>query len=154
MLCTIILQTKNSLWGGCCMKPIFHNLLALAGGIAVSMVLITAVQVVNSMLFPLPEGIDIYNIEDVQALWEAVPFGSMMMVELSYLLGSLGGGYIIGTFAKSNHALFALVLGALLTIANVVNIMSIPHPLWMAILTMVTFIPATFLGCYLAQKLK
>ena len=133
------------------MKPIFKNLFTLAIGFIVSCAVISLVQYINQLMFPFPEGFDFSNKEDLARLLEVIPVPAMLMVELSYILGSLIGGFTIGTYAQSHHLFYAGVLGGILTLANILNIMSIPHPLWMSGLTMITFIPMALIGCSLAH---
>ena len=65
---------------------------------------------------------------------------------LSAILLADVAGYIIGKFSKSRHITLALGIGGLFTIANISNLVSIPHPVWLAILTTVIFLPCAWLG--------
>jgi hypothetical protein len=132
------------------MKTLFKNLLILFLGLVASCIVISLVQFANARLFPLPEGLDFYK--DHELLKKVITVPMMLMVELSYILGSFAGGYIIGRYIAFNPYLYAGLLGLLLTLTNVINIMSIPHPVWMIVLTSITFIPMSLLGCKLTQK--
>ena len=129
-----------------------RNVLAFVAGLAVSIAVISGFQYLNSLLFPLPAGLDPKNPDDVAAIVAQAPFLAMLGVEISYAAGSLLGGAIIGTIASHRAVAFALGLGALLTVFNITNLVSIPHPLWMAILTTITFVPLTWLGARLTAK--
>ena len=129
-----------------------RNVLAFVAGLAVSIAVISGFQYLNSLLFPLPAGLDPKNPDDVAAIVAQAPFLALLGVEISYAVGSLLGGAIIATIASHRAVALALGLGALLTVFNITNLVSIPHPLWMAILTTITFVPLTWLGARLTAK--
>ncbi len=116
-------------------------------------VLTMLVQQINLQMFPFPEGM---NQEDPKAMaqWIAgLPVTAMLMVELSYIVGSLGSGFMVGRFSPAYTA-SAWVVGVLWTLANIMNVMAIPHPTWMLVLTMVTFIPMVWVGTKLGLKVR
>lgn len=127
-----------------------RHILTVAGALIVGVVGITAVQAVNSMLFPLPEGLDLTDPAMAQQVLEQVPVAAMLGVEVSYIVGSLAAGLLVGRTARRRHIALAIVVGAVFTGLNVINMMQIPHPLWMAVLTTVTFVPVAWLGCRLS----
>ena len=129
-----------------------RNVLAFVAGLAVSIAVISGFQYLNSLLFPLPAGLDPKNPDDVAAIMTQAPFLAMLGVEISYAAGAFLGGAIVATIASHRAVAFALGLGALLTVFNITNLVSIPHPLWMAILTTITFVPLTWLGARLTAK--
>ena len=117
-----------------------------------SFVLISLIQTVDHLIFPPPAGLDPKNPDDVAAIVAQAPFLAMLGVEISYAAGSFLGGATIGKIASHRAVALALGLGALLTVGNVVNLATIPHPLWMAILTTITFVPLTWLGARLTAR--
>lgn len=68
------------------------------------------------------------------------------MLELSYFVGSLGAGILIAIFVKRGRLIYVLIVGGLLTIAGFFNLASVPHPLWLAIVTSLTYLPVAYLG--------
>ncbi len=129
-----------------------RTVLALVAGLAVSFVVISGIQYVDHLIFPPPAGLDPTNPDDVAAIVAQAPFLAMLGVEISYAAGSFLGGATIGKIAPRRAVVLALGLGALLTVGNVVNLATIPHPLWMAILTTITFLPLTWLGARLTAR--
>ena len=129
-----------------------RNVLAFVAGLAVSIAVISGFQYLNSLLFPLPAGLDPKNPDDVAAIVAQAPFLAMLGVEISYAAGAFLGGAIVGKIVSGRAVAFALGLGALLTVFNITNLVSIPHPLWMAILTTITFVPLTWLGARLTAR--
>jgi hypothetical protein len=129
-----------------------RNVLALVGGVVICGVVITLVQMLSHWMYPFPAGMDPSDPKAIEAMLPHLPLGALLMVELSYLLGSGCGGWVVGRFARSRQDWLAVGLGAVFTLANVANLVQIPHPLWLAVLTTVTFIPVALLASRLARR--
>jgi hypothetical protein len=109
-------------------------------------VVIAAVQAVGHQLYPLPPGLDVNNPSALAASIAEAPAGALWMVELGYVLGSFAAGAAIRRLAPGRGARLPLIIGALFTLAGFMNLAAIPHPLWFAVLTTVTYIPMSLLG--------
>ena len=129
-----------------------RNMLAFVAGLAVSIGVISGIQYLNTLIFPLPAGLSFENPQDLAEIVAQTPLPAMLGVEISYAAGSFLGGATIGKIASGRAVAFALGLGALLTVFNIMNLVSIHHPLWMAILTTITFVPLTWLGARLTAR--
>ncbi len=127
---------------------------AVVAGLFGSVVLIMAVQAVGTWLYPPPPGTDLTDPEAVAALMAQMPLGALLMVELSYVVGSLGGGVIARLVSADRATVQALVVGGLLTLAGFANLAAIPHPLWFAVLSTATYVPCAMLGAVAAARLR
>ena len=126
---------------------------AVVAGLAGSVALIMAVQAVGTWLYPPPPGTDFTDPEAVAALMAQIPLGALLMVELSYAAGSLGGGVIVRLVSPDRTTVLAVVVGGLLTLAGFANLAAIPHPLWFGVLSTVTYVPCAVLGAAAAVRL-
>lgn len=127
-----------------------RNVLAVLAALVVGNLTIFGVQSLNWALFPMPPGVDFDDPAAVAAMVAAMPLGAFAGIELSYLAGSVLPGFVVAKAAGSRHLALAAVVGALFTVANTLNLMAIPHPLWFAALTTVTFLPVTLAVTWLA----
>lgn len=129
------------------LRPILVALLALVvGAIGIGLV-----QGLNFVLFPPPPGLDFNDPVQLEAIMEQMPLGALLMVELSYALGCLLAGAVVGRLAGPHRMTVAGVVGLLYTLAGFANLASVPTPLWLAVLTTVTYIPACLLGARLLR---
>ncbi len=69
----------------------------------------------------------------------------MLTISILRAVGATVSAFIAGNIG---------ITGVLFTLANVANIMAIPHPTWMVILTMITFLPLTFAGAALGARVR
>ncbi len=115
---------------------------------------ITLGQVLNGLCFPMPEGMDMNDPAAFAAWVQTLPVAAMLGVELSYIVGSLLCGFV-GAVAHPPHGrVIALVTGVFFTLANIMNVMAIPHPNWMVVLTMITFVPLSVAGAALGARVR
>ncbi len=128
------------------------RLAAIVAGLVVSFVLITAVQQISVRLFPPPGGMDPNDPAAIARFMQQLPIGALLLVALSYAVGSLGGGVGVGLVARSAAYGLAAVVGGLLTLAGFMNLAAIPHPAWFAVVTTLTYVPCTLLGTYAVAR--
>ena len=124
---------------------------AVVAGLIVAVLIIMAVQAVSGALYPAPPDLDFTDREAVAAYARQLPIGALLIVALSYLLGSLAAGATVGRLARDRHTWLGVVAGVVLTLAGFMNLAAIPHPVWFAVITTVTYIPSAWLGVRLAR---
>ena len=121
---------------------------AVGAGLVVSFMLITLVQALSVRIFPPPPGLDPNDPAALARFMQQLPLGALLLVALSYAVGSVGGGVGVGLVARQAAYGLAAVVGGLLTIAGFANLAAIPHPAWFAVVTTLTYVPCTLLGAY------
>lgn len=132
------------------MHPIFVTILALLAALIASNLLIFLIQSLSNALFPLPSTVDPSDKGQLRRHIRQLPIGAFVLVELSYVLGSFVGGFVVATLVPA-HSLFAAGgVGAVLTMCGVGNMMSIPHPVWFAVVSTASFVPCALLGGHVA----
>ncbi len=67
-----------------------------------------------------------------------------------WTLGSLVGGYIAARISRLHKRGAALSIGILMVVLVIMNILMIPHPLWLSVLGVTLPVPFALLGRKLA----
>ena len=107
-----------------------RRILAIVTGIGVGGVLIAAFEGLNSILFPLPDGVDM---SDPEALGRALADAGPQVlggVALAYFWGAFVGAWLATSIADSEHRHFAGVVTAFFLLGAVFTLFSFPHPAW------------------------
>jgi predicted MFS family arabinose efflux permease len=104
------------------------------------------VEAIGHQVYPLPEGLDMKNIEAVKAYVAALPTGALLFVLLAYGLGSFAGGWLAAKIARTSQIHLPLTVGGIQLLFGIMNIVMIPHPTWFAIAAVIVFLPAAYLG--------
>ena len=127
------------------------SIIAVVLAVLLAGVVIAAVQLVNTQIFPLPPGVDFNDREAMSRAVSSMPAGGFVLLLLSYTLGALAGGWLAARMAPRRPLLHAMIVGVLLLAAGVMNFVSIPHPLWVTVLGLLIFLPMAWLGASLAR---
>ena len=123
-----------------------RRFLRVCAALAAAMVAILAIQSLNYVLFPPAEGLDPNDPEDLLTIVASMPAIALWMVEFSYLLGSTIGGFVAVKLARPTAMRPAWVVGLVLMVLGALNAMQIPQPLWLTVVSLITFVPAAIAG--------
>ena len=109
-----------------------RNIGAVVVGLIAGSIWNTALILLNSqVLFPVPEGTDIQDPEQMKAYVATLPAHAFLVV-LAAHVGQAGiGGWIAARLGKSRPMLLAGVIGALTVIGAVYNQITLEGPGWM-----------------------
>ena len=112
------------------MNPVVRSVLAVIAGMLVAFVLIALVQTIGMRVYPPPTAVNPSDPESLRAMMAQIPRGALLFVLLSYAVGSVAGGWIAARFAPGAGMRHAMVVAALLFGAGLMNLVTIPHPVW------------------------
>lgn len=111
--------------------------------------LIALIQAIGHKMYPVP---DPSNKIAFKNAIKNLPLGAFFMVEAAYIVGSFTGGYVTAWVAATHEEQLSIGLGGMLTVFGFINLFTIPHPLWFAVLTTCTYVPACWTGGVLALR--
>ena len=131
-----------------------RKILAVVGGVILGGVVVFVVEWISSKVYPLPPGLDLNNREAMKAYVAALPIGALLFVLLAYVLGSLAGGWLAAKIARDSRLHLPLTVGGVLLFFGIINLVTIPHPLWFAMVSILVFLPAAYLGGRLGATAK
>jgi hypothetical protein len=131
-------------------RNIFSTFLGVLSGIFI----IFLMEIVSHIIYPLPAGIDIKDMEAIKAYTNAAPTIIFVLLIVSYSLGAIVGGLIAAAIALQNKISKAITVGGILMGLGAYNLFMIPHPVWTIIISIFLFIPCSYLGGYLGVKIS
>src|SRR5256885_6959017 len=79
-------------------------------------------------LYPLPPGVDPKNPESLARAMRSIPAAALVVVVIGWTAGALLGSWLAARVARSVWP--AVGVGALVVCGAVANMLTIPHPLW------------------------
>jgi hypothetical protein len=137
------------------MNPIVRNILAVVAGAVLGSLVNGAIITLGHSIIPPPEGADLTTMEGFKvaiALFEPKHF---VMPFLAHAVGTLVGAFLAAKIAGSYKIRMALIVGLLFFIVGLINVLSVPAPLWFDILDLgAAYLPMAFLGGMLAVGRK
>ena len=131
---------------------ILKRVLAVFVGIMFGGLVVWAVEMLGHSLYPPPANFDFNDKNALDAFITNAPFGSKLFIIIAYASGSFIGGLITQLIAQTKTNTPSLITGTFLMIAGIMNMLNIPHPLWMVISCVAVFIPFAYLGGFVIRK--
>ena len=129
-----------------------RSILGIVLGIVLAMVVIFAIQGVGMLVYTPPAGMDWQDRQAMAAHIANMSPGQFAFLLASYALGTLAGAWLVATVARRRPVLHGLVLGGFFLLGNIVNLSSLPHPLWFVVVTTLLFLPLAVAGARLAAR--
>lgn len=129
---------------------------SIALGLAVALIIITALQWAGHRLFPLPATLDWNEPAQWARYWAEAPRGALLMVLLSYAFGACDGAILAAWLAPQQPWRHAAVVIAIIALLALLNVLSLPHPDWFVWSLLPVFLLALFaggkIGCMLHDR--
>jgi MFS family permease len=125
-----------------------RKILAVIAGLVVANVLLTGLEMACMKVFPLPPGTDFSNPEAVRAAVAHMPLSAMVWVLAAQVIGTFAGALVAARIGRTAQVKLALIVGVVETIGATANMLTIPHPAWFWIASLLLLVPASlFAGC-------
>ncbi len=119
----------------------------IVAGAATAVAVIMLIETIGHLAFPLPDDLALRDPETVAEPVPAMPAAAKLIVVMAWFGGALAGGYVAKRICGRRWAAWAIA--ALVAAAGIVNVMMIPHPVWMQIAAVI----APLVGGLLAEHL-
>ncbi len=130
-----------------------QRLLALFAGIITAMVVMMTVEQITARMYPVPEGFDKTNLEQIKAFKASLPEGAFLMVLLAHGLGTLLGALGASYLAKQEIPRMCGTITAAMLMLAIMSMMAQPHPTWFAPADVLVILAMCPLAIKLARKL-
>ena len=127
-----------------------RNVVAIVGGIGIAFVTVMLVDMLNHAVYPPPSGIDFSDPDSIRPYMDTLPIGALLLVMASSAVAAFVGtlfACFVGTVRPQNCA---AIVGGMVFAATVANFIAIPHPLWLAIATLLAVIVSAWLAMQIA----
>lgn len=112
----------------------------LAGAVAMSLT-VAGVQMIGHRLWPLPAGIDPSNHAQMAGIVESMPVAAKAWVVLAYAIATAVAVLVATTIARTRWKGLGIALGGLMVVLCIINLLMLPHPLWMIVATLAIPLP-------------
>ena len=133
-----------------------RSFLAVLAGLALGIFVITAVESIIPMVYPLPKAVDPSDPEALRAMMAGMPTGVFVILMAGWTFGALAGGLLAARLASTwfhrAPLAHALAVGVVQTSGAIANFAMLPHPTWVLVAGLVVFIPMALLGGKLGQR--
>lgn len=138
------------------MNPTLRNILAVLAGLVAGGVVNMALIQLGGMLMPPPEGVDVNDINSINAHIGEYSVAQLLAPFLAHALGALVGAFVVARLAVSRHMVLALLIGGLNLVGGAMAVSMIPNsPLWFNMLDLgVAYLPMAWFGGRLGTRIR
>lgn len=112
-------------------NPVVRGIVAVIAGVLVTGAIVFALEMLGHIVFPPPPGLDIAKPEDQARIVAAMPVGAKIAVVVAWFFGALAGAIVAARIGRSPR--YAWAIGIFTVAMCIISLVSIPHPVWMAI---------------------
>src|SRR4051812_41278425 len=128
--------------------------LAVVCGVVTGVAIVACGDAVVSYLYPLPPGLKIDDKVAFQEYVSNIPAQLLALMLCFWLLSSLAGGLVAALINPAEWRRASTVTGSILLVAAILNMLGVPHPLWMWAVAVLLYLPAARLGGMLGGRRK
>ncbi|REC40610.1 hypothetical protein [Chryseobacterium sp. 5_R23647] len=111
-----------------------RKILAVFAGVIVASICIWAIETLNHMMYPYPDGMKPNDMEGFKSYIETLPFLGKFMVIVGYAVGALVSGFIATKISKDGKPTAAIICGIVFLVFTIYNMTVLPTPIWFWIL--------------------
>lgn len=123
-------------------------------GLIAGVITIGVVEGISSLIHPMPEGLD-WNDKKARGEWVmSLPFSAYLMILLAHAGGAFVAAMVCQLIVRDRWVAAWVGLGVFLLLGGLVNFVSIPHPMWVAVSDLLLYVPSAVLGGTAATKLR
>jgi hypothetical protein len=122
-----------------------RKIFAVVLGVIAAVVIIIAIEALGHSLFPLPAGMDVTDTDAMKAYIVTLPTAALLIVMAAWIIATLAGGIIACIIARETPLIYSAIIGGLVLLGTIINLMSLPHPLWFSITSVLAIIATIFI---------
>lgn len=127
-------------------KLIFNRIFSILTGLVAGAIVIGLLEMVNHTMYPLPDGLDAANRDVFKDYIMTLPLTAFLFLLVAHGVGAMVGGFVASKMAQVQKRGAAMFVGFILVLAGVLNLLSVPHPLWFSIADVLIYTPMALVG--------
>lgn len=137
------------------MNPVFRNTLAVIAGLFVGSVVNMSIILMSGSIIPPPNGADVTTMEGLQKTMHLFEPKHFLFPFLAHAIGTFAGAATTALIAVNHKTKLALIIGAFFLLGGIVNVCTLPSPMWYTLVDLVfAYIPTSYLALRLFGKSK
>lgn len=137
------------------MPPILRNTLAVVAGLLIGNVLNMAIITAGPMLIPLPDGVDMSDMDKFAENLKLFKPANFLAPWLAHALGTLVGAAVAARIAASHKMKFAIGISLFFLLGGIAMVTMFGGPLWFCVADLLgAYLPMGYLGGMLAGAKK
>lgn len=132
----------------------WRSILGIVLGFLTGVVVVVLIESTGLLIHPLPAGTKMTDAAAMKAHAAKAPPAAKIPVGIAWFVGPLIGSWLAAFIARRAFLAHALIIGFVFLAADVSNLLSLPHPLWLVVVGLIAPLFAAWLGASLAARMS
>ncbi len=128
-----------------------RKIIALVVGLLAAFTLVILIEGLGNEFFPLPEGLDLDDLDQMSKYVESLPPEALLIVLSAWIVATMGGGLLACIISKVKPLLFASLIGLATMSGSIYIMFQIPHPPWFMAAAIAGILMAIFITVRIAR---
>ena len=107
-----------------------RNIAAVIAGLVVGMIVNLALIQLNTVFFPLPDGVDMTDTAQMKDAIQGMPAAAWILVLAAHLGQAFIGGWVAARLGASRRMMLAMIVGVLSLAGGIANAVMLSTPVW------------------------
>ena len=125
-------------------------IVAVIVGLIAGSVFNMAVIMLSWAIYPPPGGADLSDPATMNRYVQSLPPRAFVLILIAHAGGALVGGLVAAAIARRAPLVLGAIVGGFFFLGGIMNVLSIPSPLWFTIVDLVSYVPGGMIGARLA----
>lgn len=130
------------------------NISGIIAGLIAGFIVVFLVENAGHSFYPAAENIEFGDKEALKKMIDNLPAGALLVVIFAYACGSFAAGLVCALISSKNKKENSIITGMILLILGLINLFTVPHPVWFWVLNIIVYLPFAYLGGKLGEKIK
>lgn len=127
------------------------KILSIVAGVVVGFVIVFIGDATTHALSPIPANLNVTDKSAIANYISSIPLYVMIIMAIFWLFSTFIAAMLAARINRSEWKNTALITGSILMAASILNLMLIPHPLWMWLVVIIGYLPVSLLAGYLIR---
>jgi len=131
----------------------WRSILAIFLGVVAGGLTVFLIEVPGMILYAPPKGTDLSDPEIMKDFLAKLPIAALAGIAIAWSVGPFVGSLVVCLIARKNLMLHGLIVGGIFLFLDAVNLVTIPHPVWLAAVGIIAPLISAWLGASLATRM-
>lgn len=129
-----------------------RKILAVLAGMITGGLIVMIFDELSHLIAPPPEGLDFTDKEAITEFMKTVPVSAFLVMLAGWLLSAFSGAFVASKIVPLSWKSVSLLTGGILMLGAIMNMVMLPHPVWMMVIGILGYFPLAWLGGKLAGR--
>jgi hypothetical protein len=132
----------------------WRSILGIVAGVVIGGITVGLIEIPGYFIHPPPPGFDLNDAEAVKSHMATAPLAALLGIAIAWTIGPFVGTLVAAFIAGRAFLTHAMIIGVIFLLLDLVNVLSFPHPIWLAVIGVIAPPISAYFAAHLISRLK